>query len=151
VRKVTEEELRVLLQRVIEGDLTVSELERMTREASSDRPASDIQEMLFAVLLEYAKSGNADKKALMKALKRANATIAVILTVLAGVAWAAFRRPCMRRTQQEFPVVAHSEMGEMESLRLQMAMDRMSKMTSTLSNLLKKITKTSAEITKNLK
>ena len=32
-----------------------------------------------------------------------------------------------------------SEMGEMESLRLQMAMDWMSKMMSTLSNLLKKI------------
>ena len=44
-----------------------------------------------------------------------------------------------------------SEMGEMESLRLQMAMDRMSKMMSTLSNILKKISKTAEEITQNLK
>lgn len=44
-----------------------------------------------------------------------------------------------------------SEMGEMESLRLQMAMDRMSKMMSTLSNILKKIGKTQEEIIKNLK
>jgi hypothetical protein len=44
-----------------------------------------------------------------------------------------------------------SEMGEMESLRLQMAMDRMSKMMSTLSNLLKKISDTAAGITQNLK
>ena len=44
-----------------------------------------------------------------------------------------------------------SELGEMESLRLQMAMDRMSKMMSTLSNLLKKISDTSAGITQNLK
>lgn len=44
-----------------------------------------------------------------------------------------------------------SEMGEMESLRLQMAMDRMSKMMSTLSNLLKKINKTGSEIISNLK
>jgi len=44
-----------------------------------------------------------------------------------------------------------SEMGEMESLRLQMAMDRMSKMMSTLSNLLKKISDTSSQITQNLK
>jgi hypothetical protein len=44
-----------------------------------------------------------------------------------------------------------SEMGEMESLRLQMAMDRMSKMMSTLSNLLKKIGETSSTITENLK
>ena len=42
-------------------------------------------------------------------------------------------------------------MGEMESLRLQMAMDRMSKMMSTLSNLLKKINKTGSEIISNLK
>lgn len=44
-----------------------------------------------------------------------------------------------------------SEMGEMESLRLQMAMDRMSKMMSTLSNILKKISDTSNQITQNLK
>jgi hypothetical protein len=44
-----------------------------------------------------------------------------------------------------------SEMGEMESLRLQMAMDRMSKMMSTLSNLLKKMSDTAAQITQNLK
>jgi hypothetical protein len=44
-----------------------------------------------------------------------------------------------------------SEMGEMESLRLQMAMDRMSKMMTTLSNILKKISDTSSSITQNLK
>jgi hypothetical protein len=44
-----------------------------------------------------------------------------------------------------------SEMGEMESLRLQMAMDRLSKMMSTLSNLLKKASDTQQGITQNLK
>ena len=44
-----------------------------------------------------------------------------------------------------------SEMGEMESLRLQMTMDRMSKMMSTVSNLLKKISDTSNTIVQNLK
>jgi WXG100 family type VII secretion target len=44
-----------------------------------------------------------------------------------------------------------SEMGETESLRLQMSMDRLSKMMSTLSNLLKKISDTSATLTQNLK
>jgi hypothetical protein len=46
---------------------------------------------------------------------------------------------------------AMSEMGEMESLRLQMAMDRMSKLMSTLSNLLKKSSETGSQITQNLK
>lgn len=44
-----------------------------------------------------------------------------------------------------------SEMGETESLRLQMAMDRLSKMMSTLSNLLKKISDTQQGITQNMK
>jgi hypothetical protein len=44
-----------------------------------------------------------------------------------------------------------SEMGEMESLRLQMAMDRVSKMMSTLSNVLKKISDTNRAITQNIK
>lgn len=44
-----------------------------------------------------------------------------------------------------------SEMGEMESLRLQMAMDRLSKLMSTLSNLLKKASETASGITQNIK
>jgi len=44
-----------------------------------------------------------------------------------------------------------SEMGEAESLRLQMAMDRLSKMMETLSNVLKKSSDTAQSITQNLK
>ncbi|MFN8290482.1 MAG: hypothetical protein U0U70_09505 [Chitinophagaceae bacterium] len=44
-----------------------------------------------------------------------------------------------------------NEMGEMESLRLQMAMDRLSKLMSTLSNIMKKISKTQDTIIQNLK
>jgi hypothetical protein len=44
-----------------------------------------------------------------------------------------------------------SEMGEMESLRLQMAMDRRSKMMSTLSNILKKSSETAGSIVANIK
>ncbi len=44
-----------------------------------------------------------------------------------------------------------SEMGEMESLRLQMAMDRMSKMESALSNLMKKTSDTQSGIIRNTK
>ena len=44
-----------------------------------------------------------------------------------------------------------SELGETESLRLQMAMDRLSKLMSTLSNILKKISDTTDSIAANLK
>ena len=44
-----------------------------------------------------------------------------------------------------------SELGEIESLRLQMAMDRLSKFMQTLSNILKKMSDTDSEIIQNLK
>lgn len=44
-----------------------------------------------------------------------------------------------------------SEMGEMESLKLQMIMDRKSKVMETLSNMLKKLSDTSSAITGNIK
>jgi hypothetical protein len=44
-----------------------------------------------------------------------------------------------------------SELSETESLRLQMAMDRISKFMSTLSNILKKMSDTASQITQNLK
>jgi len=44
-----------------------------------------------------------------------------------------------------------SELGETESPRLQMAMDRLSKLMSTLSNILKKISDTTDSIAANLK
>ena len=44
-----------------------------------------------------------------------------------------------------------SDLSEEESLRLQMAMDRLSKLMSTLSNILKKISDTTDSIAANLK
>jgi hypothetical protein len=44
-----------------------------------------------------------------------------------------------------------SEMGETESLRLQMTMDRVAKLMPTLSNLLKKVSDIAASITQNIK
>jgi len=44
-----------------------------------------------------------------------------------------------------------SEMGEMESLRLQMAMERLSKFMLTLANILKKMSETDSDIIENIK
>lgn len=44
-----------------------------------------------------------------------------------------------------------SELGEMETVRLQMAMDRLTKLMTTLSNLMKKISDAASAITQNLK
>ncbi len=58
---------------------------------------------------------------------------------------------CAIRESLKADLDSMSEMGEMESLRMQMAMDRLSKMMSTLSNLLKKISEMSGTIASNLK
>ena len=58
---------------------------------------------------------------------------------------------CVVRNDLKANLDSLSEMGEMESLRLQMAMDRMSKMMSALSNLLKKQSDTANAITQNIK
>lgn len=56
-----------------------------------------------------------------------------------------------RSLQAKSDLDSMSEMGEMESLRLQMAMDRLSKMMSTLSNLMKKMSTTQDAIIQNMK
>jgi replicative DNA helicase len=48
-------------------------------------------------------------------------------------------------------VDSSSELSELESLRLQMAMDRVSKMMQTVSNIMKRISDTESTITQNLK
>ena len=55
----------------------------------------------------------------------------------------------MQQLKQELDSL--SDLGETESLRLQMAMDRISKLMSTLSNVLKKVDATAESIIQNLK
>jgi hypothetical protein len=56
---------------------------------------------------------------------------------------------CMQVVELELDAL--SELGEMESLRLQMAMDRLSKFIATLSNLLKKVADTEQALVGNIK
>jgi putative addiction module CopG family antidote len=58
---------------------------------------------------------------------------------------------CAIRDELKNQLDSMSEMGEMESLRLQMAMDRLSKLMSIASNILKKISDTQGSIITNLK
>jgi hypothetical protein len=128
---------------------------------------ADVDALAFLVMLEAAKSAREDVREIMAGVERINDAKAK----LRGRSEAAkpARRPATRvqapRTPDPIPraeldarleqakndLDSMSEMGEMESLRLQMAMDRLSKMMSTLSNLLKKASETAQGITQNLK
>jgi len=139
--------------------------------AGPNLTAGDIEILNYLVLMEAARSGREDAKAIMDGLKRIDDARGRLrpATNAPAVKSSASRQPTSagRSTMRPFPLPeaelevkierAHndldssSEMGEMESLRLQMCMDRLSKMMSTLSNLLKKMSDSQAALTQDLK
>jgi hypothetical protein len=92
----------------------------------------DIMDMAFIVMMDAAKSARDDLNAVMEEVKAINAAKQDFRDLV-----------CRMRKDLE----TLGEMGEMESLRLQLAMDRLSKLMSTLSNLLKKASETQQAIT----
>jgi hypothetical protein len=117
---------------------------------------ADIEALAFLVLVQASKSAQEDFKAIMAKVKAINAAkqcqrSAPCIKALQPTAEYDGATLNAVRDQAGTNLDSLSEMGEMESLRLQMAMDRRSKLMSTLSNLLKKISDTSSGITQNLK
>ena len=98
------------------------------------------------------KAVTAQKKKLRAALKQHPEGGLDLLSVTSLIATLVMKSELDRVTDElKHDLDSMSEMGEMESLRLQMAMDRLSKMMSTMSNLLKKASDTANGITQNLK
>jgi hypothetical protein len=133
-------------------------------------PGGDIDALAFLVMMEAAKSAREDLKAIMTGVKQINEARASLKQnpTSAKVAVAPRQTAHVSRTQvQPKPIPkaqfarqldkakndldSLSEMGEMESLRLQMAMDRMSKANSATSNFMKKSSDTTQSISQNLK
>lgn len=128
-------------------------------------PDGDIEAVAFLVLMQASKSAQEDLKAIMEQVKDINEAkrklratlnphekpgldIDGVLQLMATL-YLQESEADLRRLQDHLDSL--SELGEVESLRLQMAMDRMSKMMSTLSNLLKKMSDTASAIVQNLK
>jgi hypothetical protein len=108
-------------------------------------PDGNIEAITFLVLMEAATSAQDDLKGIMARVKAINDAKASLRDSINKKNLADSRARAKRRLD------SMSEMGEMESLRLQMAMDRLSKLMSTLSNLLKKASETATGITQNIK
>jgi hypothetical protein len=126
----------------------------------------DIEALAFIVLMQASKSAQEDLKAIMAQVKAINSAKAELREQvkpsrsqtaldfeatfqLMATLYQKQLDAELEQTQQDLDSM--SEMGEMESLRLQMMMDRLSKMMSTLSNILKKIADTNSQIVQNLK
>jgi hypothetical protein len=132
----------------------------------------DIAAIAFTVMIEAARASQDDLRAIMGDIKAINAAKAGVRKLLdtgkpgrapngtvfdaeasvqlaATIAVAEITdevRDVLRAKRDSL-----DEMSEMDMLRLQMAMDRVSKMMSTLSNLLKTLADTQAAIVQNLK
>ena len=129
----------------------------------TETTGGDIEALAFLVLMETSKSAQDDLKSIMDGVNAINTAksklpgsrdpqgaldldsiLQLMLTVYGMNIDAEF---CSMRKDLD----SMSELGETDSLRLQMAMDRMSKMMSTLSNLMTKISDTNSTIVQNLK
>jgi hypothetical protein len=140
--------------------------------------SADIEALVFLVLMETSKSAQEDLKAQMAEMQAANknkaaqrqpvtkiksaeaGSKAAAQTSLPPKGTAVQPRPDASGAQKEAQASGAapsdkpdslSELGETESLRLQLAMDRHAKMIETLSNLMKKAANTDSAIIGNLK
>ena len=158
-------QFRVQLQAL---DEAVPSVRVEIREAppSGDTDSGDVMAVAFLVMMEASKSAQEDLRAIMEQLKAISAQKKKVgaalelrpdrgldpMSVSSLISAVTTKAEISNVVDQiKHDVDSMSEMGEMESLRLQMAMDRMSKMMSTLSNLLKKISCTASQITQNMK
>ena len=117
-----------------------------------DRLASiadaDIATLVFLVLLQAARSAEEDLKAILDEVRDLNRRKQRLRELLDK----------LRKSEVDAAVDAMkdeldslSELSEEEALRLQLAMDRLAKLESTISNILKKFSDTAASIIANLK
>ena len=124
---------------------SVTRAQRVMSEFAVGRASGvDVAGSTFAMMLEYQRLMNEEHRAELVALEREQERLCQIKSALVG-----YNECAIDALKDDLDSL--SELGEMESLRLQMAMDRMSKMMSTLSNILKKISDTAGSITANIK
>ena len=134
---------------------------------SSTQPGEgvDIEALAFLVLMDASKSAQEDLREIMESVEEIHAAgrgirpssgpktnhsldTDSILKLMLTVYGKSLEHE-MEALQRD--VDAKDELSDLESLRLQMLMDRVSQMMATLSNLLKKLADTNSSIVQNLK
>jgi predicted transcriptional regulator len=147
-------------------DDTVPRVQVQVREVddpSTGIDATDIEAVAFIVLMQASKSAQEDLKMMMEQLKNITAQKNKVRAALKesaerGLDLLSVSAALSAVTTKAFIDRAVEEMddldspnGELAALRLQMMMDRLSKLMSTLSNILKKMSDTASQITQNMK
>ena len=136
------------------------------RAVVGDNENTDIEALAFIVLIEASKSAQEDLREIMDGVKAINEAKAAVRASIGGeppkssVDVESILQVMLtvhgKEQDEEIATLQRSldagaELSELDSLRLQMAMDRNSKMMSALSNLLKKLADTNSAIVQNLK
>ena len=157
-------EMQVRL-RVLEESHATLDIQVKPARGTGSGANADIEALAFLVLMEASKSAQDDLKAIMEGVKEINRAKALLrenerskrpaaldFEAVLQLMLVVYAKHMEAEAEDLLGKLdSMSEMGEMESLRLQMAMDRMSKMMSTLSNLLKKMSDTSSQLVQNIK
>ena len=111
---------------------------------------TDVAELVLLVLMGAAREMEDAARAVTEELEAMRRKKNVLRDLLERLARESEAVEKALRCEYEQAFIS-TENGELESLRLQMAMDRVSKTMSTLSNILKKLSDTQSSITQNLK
>ena len=128
-------------------------------------PEGDIEALAFLVMMQASKAASEDLRSIMAEVKAVAGAKSRVRKLLGQRRDKAASLDAESAVQLAATLVAAglhreltdllgdglSELGEMEQLRLQMVMDRISKMMSTLSNILKKLADTQSAIAQNLR
>jgi hypothetical protein len=118
--------------------------------AQTSGPSNNIEELVLLVLRQAAESAQDDLRAVLREVERINEQKARLRDLLERVAQESDELAALLRAEYDDLFVTTDEF-ELESLRLQMAVDRQSKLLETLSNILKKISDTKRGIVDNIK
>ena len=153
-----EHEFEAKVRRVEQIDAVVRRLDPSIRSQAftvlggGGGSGEDVMAIAFIVLMNAAHDAQEDLKAIMAAVHALNEKKSRVRELLDPVARE--DEELAKRLRCEYDdlyVSTASELGELESLRLQMALDRRSKLLETLSNLLKKLADSDNAIVENLK
>jgi hypothetical protein len=124
--------------------------------AMGDAPAVDIDTLVALVMMQAEEDAREDLRSTLESMKAVTDAKACqrdtkCLEQLASKGEASKQAAERATNDLKGNLDSLGDLGETLSLRLQMAMDRLTKMTSTLSNLLKKSSDIAGTLTQNLK
>ncbi len=148
---------------VKKDDFKARHFKSLLKDLGKEVAVGDIDALIFSMMQEAAREAREDLKIALEEMKdthKKKDEARKALTRLKSAKAYCTRNNCQvmsvrdlsdKELQVKNQLDSLSEIGEMESMRMQMAMDRLSKMMSTLSNLLKKASETASGITQNLK